>query len=117
MRTTWRVEKVTATEGQTLAALVKVQWFLKNPERVAIDAEYDAFYAEHGEEATEAKYLGIEWPEEFIDCEPDDEGAEFIESVDGTRRLTLDITDGLDLAPGDNVAVTFDAMDREPVDA
>jgi hypothetical protein len=29
METTWRVVKVTATEGRTLAELVRVEWFKK----------------------------------------------------------------------------------------
>lgn len=97
MRTTWRCTKVTSTEGQTVAELVQVSWFKRNP-------EYDQLVDE----------VDVEMPDEFLDAEPGEPGADYIDAVDGTKPLTLDITDGLDLTPGDNVVVTIDALDRVP---
>lgn len=102
MRTTWRVTKVTETEGSTVAELVRTSWFKKNPEYVALDAEYDALFAAEGEEACEARFLGVEWPEEFIDAEPGD--GKFIDAGD-TMTLDISAEDAAELHPGDDVVL------------
>ena len=87
--TTWRVQKVTATPGVTLAELIHVEWFKPNPEwqRLMDDETYDG-----------------DMPDQFIDAEPGEDGAEAYEPSAG--RLTLDVTHGPDLKPNDNVTVT-----------
>lgn len=97
MRTMWRVQEVRAIEGQTTAILEQVEWYRRNPDHAAAMAD----------ESHEG-----DMPDEFIDAEPGEAGAEYIEAVNGTKSLVLDITDGLDLRPGDNVLLTIDAMDR-----
>jgi len=93
MRTTWRVQQVTATPGVVLAELRHVEWFKPNPEwqRLMDDETYD------GDD-----------PDEFIDADPGEDGAEFIEPDAG--RLTLDVTEGPALRPNDNVAITIEVM-------
>ena len=93
MRTTWRVTKVTATEGMTLAELRQVEWWRKNP-------AWD-------DEATPDDALG----EEFLDAEPGEQGAGFSEC---SGVATIDITDGLLLQPGDNVHLTVAVAERIP---
>jgi hypothetical protein len=79
MRTTWRVKRVTETEGKTEAELIRVEWFKKNP----------AY--------TEGMALADEW----IDAEPGEADAEMVQP--GHDALTMDITDGPPLHAGDNV--------------
>lgn len=98
MRTTWRVQKVTATEGRTVAELARVSWFKKNEDydRIMADESYDG-----------------DLPDEFLDCEPGEPGAEFIDL--GGESLTIDVAEGLVLKPGDNVAMVLDVLDPVPV--
>lgn len=113
MRTTWRVKRVTETEGKTVAELVRVEWFKKNPAYVEMMDEYEDMVEKLGQEETDAILLerDREWVEEWLeDVQPGEEGAEFSEP--GTDSLTIDVTDGLDLHPGDNVIVTLDALER-----
>lgn len=112
MRKTWRVTKVTATKGATIAELVEVEWFKKNPAHVATMAEYDDMVERLGQEETDrvlAERADQGFIEEFLEAEPGEEGASFVEVA---GRLTLDITDGLHLRPEDNVATTIDALGR-----
>jgi hypothetical protein len=107
METTWTVEQVTEKPCTVTAELRQVDWFKKNPERAALDAEYDKFVAAHSDEEANEKYLSYEWPEEFIEARPGDEGAEYI---DGHGRLTLDITEGPELHAGDDVMLTVQVV-------
>lgn len=113
MKTTWRVKRVTATEGKTEAELVRVEWFKRNPEYDQMMADYDALVETAGKE--EADRITAEqpdvWIDEFLDdVQPDDDDAEFMEP--GHDAMTIDITGGLDLHPGDNVIITLDAVAR-----
>ena len=114
MKTTWRVTRVTETEGKTEAQLVRVEWFKKNPAYVQMMADYDALVESVGREEADRRIDAgppEEWIEEFLDdVQPGEEGAEFIEA--GHDSMTIDITNGLDLHPGDNVFVTLDAVAR-----
>jgi hypothetical protein len=93
MNTTWRVIKVTATEGQTLAELRQVEWWKKNP-------AWD-------DESTPDDALG----DEFLDAEPGEQGAEFSENA---GHMTIDITGGWELSPGDNVNLTLSVAEVVP---
>lgn len=97
MKTTWIVEKITATPGRTVAELVRVEWFKRNPtyDEVMADETYDG-----------------DVPDEFLPAEPGELGAESTQIDVGS--MSLEITDGLALRPGDNVVVTVDAIDRVP---
>lgn len=110
MQTTWRVQRVEMTEGKTVAQLVRVEWFAKNP---AFDEMMERFKAiEEAEGIAAADEQSMDWPEvpEWLDdVQPGDEGADFIDAGDS---MTIDVTDGLDLRPGDNVVVTLDAVER-----
>jgi hypothetical protein len=97
METTWRVVKVTATEGRTIAELVRVEWFKKNP---ALDPD--------------KVYGPDEAPEEFIDAHPVDKGAEFIEA-EGTLTLDISGEDDPEMWPGADVFLNVTVVD--PVDA
>lgn len=88
METTWRVMQVTEKPGLTEATLQRVEWFKKHP-------DFDAAMADDSQD---------ELPEEFIDAQPGDEGADTID-IGGT--LTIDVTDGLDLHPMDNVVMSL----------
>jgi len=116
MRSTWRVTKVTAVEGQTKAELVRVEWFKKNPAHEEMMAEYEALVESIGREAADEQIDNgpeQEWvPEWLDDVQPGEEGAEFYEADVGS--LTIDITNALDLSPGDNVILTLDALERVP---
>lgn len=112
MNTTWRVTKVTETEGSRIAELAQVEWFKKNPAHTAMMDEYDALVEELGQEAADAQVdaePSDAWIEEYLTAEPGEEGADFI---DAGSAMSLDITDGLDLHAGDNVRVNIDALDR-----
>lgn len=95
METTWRVEEVTEKPGIVLATLQRVEWFKKNP-------DFDAAMVDEKQEL----------PEEFLDALPGDEDAEIVE-VGGT--ITLDITDGPELHPLDDVVLSLRVL--TPVDA
>jgi len=97
MKTTWIVEKITATPGRTVAELTRVEWYKRNP-------AYD--------EAMADETFDSELPDEFLDAEPGAVGAESMQIEIGS--MSLETTDGLDLRPGDNVIVTVDAVDRVP---
>jgi hypothetical protein len=87
MKTTWIVESVHATVDKTKATLKRVEWFKTNPE-------------------WEAHLDDVPMPEgisEFLDCEPDDEGAE---AADHGDHITIDI-DGFPVGPGENVVIDF----------
>lgn len=92
-RTTWQVKKVTETPGRTVADLVRVEWFKRNPEydRLMADDTYDG-----------------DMPGEFIDAGPG-EASSFCSDLDD--YLSLDITDGPALHPGDDVYITIEAPD------
>lgn len=89
MRTTWTVTKVTATPNLTLADLQRVEWYKPNP---AWDTDDEAV-------------------EEFIDAEAGEPGASHVEA-EGT--LHIEITEGLDLKPGDNVLLTLSVLEHVP---
>lgn len=86
MKTTWRVTEVHATEAGTKATLQRVSWFkaIGDPD-------------------------GDDW--ESFDVEPGENGAEFIED---SGTLTLDISDGVEMAPGDNVVMVLDVLEFVP---
>lgn len=87
MHTYWRVDEVTEKPGLVLAKLTPVAWFKTNPE-----------YAAHADE--------VGWDgEEFIDAYPGDDGAECVE--EGGPSITLDVTEGPDLHPLDNVMMAM----------
>jgi len=88
METIWRVEQVTEKPGLVEARLQRVEWFKKNP-------DFDVAMADESQD---------ELPEEFIDARPGEPGADTID-VGGT--LVLDVTDGPDLHPLDDVALTL----------
>lgn len=88
METTWRVMQVTEKPGVVEAVLQRVEWFRKNP----------AFVAAMEDESVQ------ELPEEFIDCQPGDEGADTI-VTGGT--LKIDVSDGPDLHPMDDVVMSL----------
>lgn len=111
MRSTWRVKRVTATEDRVMAELVRVEWINKNPAYTAMMDEYDDLMEAVGRE--EADRITAERDDEFVpewleDVQPDDEGADYIET--DFDALTIDITGGLDLAAGENVFLTLDAL-------
>lgn len=116
MRTTWRVTKITMTEGRTMAELDRVEWFKPNPEFVARMAQYDALVAEFGEAEADRRSAAEPdaevYYEETIEAEPGEPGAEWYQP--GAESMTIDIHDGLDLVPGDNVFMTLDAVERVP---
>lgn len=115
MNTTWRVRKVIAIEGRTTAELVRVEWFKPNPAYLQMMAEYDALIESVGKEEAQritAEQDDGEWLDETLEAEPGEETAEYFEP--GGEALTVDITDGLDLKPGDNVRMTLDAVERVP---
>lgn len=85
----WRVQKVTETEGSVTAELRQVSWFKRNPEWEATADQTPAPDPS---------------PDEFVDCEPDEEGAEFFE-IEG--RMTLVITEGPEMHAGDNVFMEY----------
>lgn len=88
METTWRVEEVTERPGLLSATLQRVEWFKKNP-------DYDAKLDEVG---------GTEGVDEFLDALPGEPGADVAE-VGGT--ITLDVTDGPELHPLDDVILSL----------
>lgn len=84
------VEQVTEKPGCVLAELRPVTWFKTNPaftawQQLPQDDESDA-------------------PDEFIDAQPGEEGAEAMEEG---PRITLDITNGPEMHPLDNVLVEY----------
>lgn len=94
MHTYWQVQEVVEKPGIVLALLKPVEWFKKNP-------EYEAHADEVGWEG-----------DEFVDANPGEDGAEMIESGLG---ITIDITEGPELHPLDNVAMAMTVL--TPVDA
>jgi hypothetical protein len=117
MQTTWRVQRVEMTEGKTIAQLVRVEWFKENPAYTAMMDEYDAMVEEHGREETDRILAERDDPfiEQFLDdVQPGDEGADYLDAGDS---MTIDVTNGLDLRPGDNVVMTLDALERVAADA
>lgn len=112
MKTTWRVTKITETEGQKVAELRQVEWFKKNPAYTEMMDAYSDLVEEIGQEAADAQTAAEPsdaWIEEYLDADPGDPDAQFIDAF-GT--LTVDITDGLDLHAGDDVELTLDALER-----
>lgn len=88
METHWIVEQITEKPGLVEARLQRVEWFKKNP----------AFAAAMADENEP------DLPEEFIDAEPGEEGAETIE-VGGA--LTMDVTEGPEMHPLDAVLISL----------
>lgn len=88
METTWRVMQVTEKPGLVEATLQRVEWFRTNP----------AFAAAMADEGVD------ELPEEFIDAQPGDDGAD---TIDTGGSLVLDVTNGPELHPLDNVVLTL----------
>lgn len=86
--TTWQVTQVTERPGLVEATLQRVEWFKKNP-------DFAAAVADESDE---------ELPEEFVDALPGDPEADTVE-LGGS--ITLDITDGPELHPLDNVTLTL----------
>lgn len=80
MKTTWRVTKVTETEGAVTADLERVAWFKSN-----------------------SAYDGVDDTEEFIDAEPGEVGADYIDAAG--KIVGFDISDGPELHAGDDVFV------------
>lgn len=90
MKTTWRVIRVTETEGQRIAELRQVSWFKRNPAYDEALRAYDALVERVGQEAADEQ-SSYEGPlDEFIDSYAGDDGAEFIEE---TGTLTIDVTE------------------------
>lgn len=87
--TTWRVDVVIAKPGVTMAELYRVEWFKPNP-------AYEQ-WLDNGEP-------GGPGPDEFLDAKPGEPDAEVVR-LDASR-LTLDITEGPELRPNDDVMVT-----------
>jgi hypothetical protein len=96
MQTTWRVTEVHATESGTQAVLQRVYWFKTNPKYADVDIE-----------APDYEWVG----DESIDAEPGEHDADWIEMG---GKLTIEITEGLDLAPSDNVTMLLDLVERVP---
>lgn len=90
MKTTWHVTEVHATEGSTIATLARVEWFKVNPtyKELMADDDYDG-----------------DLPDEFLEAEPGDETAEYIDTGD---VMKINVTDGLDLQPGLDVFMVLD---------
>lgn len=112
MSTTWKVVEVIEKPGIVLAELVEVEWFKVNPEWTEQMARFQAIEEAEGIKAADEKSL--DWPEieEFIATEPGEEGANETES---RGKATIDITDGPELHPLDNVQM--DLWVVVPVDA
>lgn len=104
MRTTWRVQKIEATEGKTEARLVRHEWFAKNPAFEEMMERFNAIKEAEGVEAADAQ--SMEWPDlpEWLeDVQPGDEGAM---SFDTGDAMTIDVTNSDEVyRPGDNVYV------------
>lgn len=80
--TTWQVMQVTEKPGMTTASLDQVEWFKPNPDQ-----------GESGDE--------------FVESSPGEEGAD---RVPLGGHCTLDITEGPELHPGDNVKLTVEVL-------
>lgn len=89
MHNTWHVIERTEREGIVLVELQPVEWFKKNPEWEA-----------HADE--------VGWDgDEFVEALPGDDDAEFIEVG---KTIVLDLSDGPELHPGDDVKLTIDVF-------
>lgn len=93
METMWIVETITEKPGQIVAELKPVEWFKPNPEFAAV--------------ADVVPSEDFEYPDEFIDALPGEEGAEY---VDLGKHIELDITNGPELHPLDNVRLSIDVL-------
>lgn len=105
MQTTWRVTKVEMTEGKTEARLVRVEWFKQNPAYTELMDEYEDLVRDMGQVEADLLVQERDKDQPFIDewlddVQPGDEGADFVDAGDS---MTIDITGGLELRPGDNV--------------
>lgn len=112
MRTTWKVTEVRMVEGRTTATLVRGLWFKRNPAFDEQMARYKEIENEHGPTAADMAFDDEPTYEEFLDLDAPEADAEWIDVGDGS--LTLDITDGITMVPGDGVAITLDVLDRVP---
>lgn len=103
---TWVVDTVTEKPGLIVAELHEVEWFKENPDWQAMMTEYDELLGQGtSQEAVDAEMnrRHPDAPEQFVDALPGEEGADCTES---TGRLTLDITNGPELHPMDNVELS-----------
>ena len=98
METTWRVTSVTEKPGRVQATLQRGEWFKKNP-------AFDAAMADESQD---------ELPEEFLDALPGEQGADFAE-IGG--EITLDVTEGPELHPLDDVILSLRVVTPVEVDA
>ncbi len=89
METTWIVDEIRERGNSVTASLRAVHWFKPNPEYAAT--------------------LGDDVSEEFIDAEPDEEGADH---YDEYGALELDISQGPDMHAEDSVVITMKVLAR-----
>lgn len=104
----WYVKRVIAEQSGVTAELVGLEWFTRNPAYDAMEEEYQTLVDAEGEEAADAVFMDREMPDEFIDCEPTDEGAL---NVPAAGQITVDVTDGPALMPGQLVRVSLELIE------